>query len=95
MSINGKFQQTTGWSEVHVGGDYSEEERQFLVAIDRYRSSQRRPFPTARELLGVVKSLGYRRPDFSDAPPVEPVEVKPRHRGRARQPKQTHQADQA
>lgn len=47
--------------ETHVGADYSDEEREFLIAIERYRQSRHRRFPTCREILGVIKSLGYQR----------------------------------
>jgi len=40
---------------------YTPEELVFLKAIDDYRRSRGRPFPTWREVLAVVHSLGYRR----------------------------------
>lgn len=51
----------------NIGSDYTDEERIFLVAIDRYKRKHRRPFPTWREVLLIVKSLGYRQVD----PPVD------------------------
>jgi hypothetical protein len=41
--------------------DYSDDEREFLAAMDRYRRQNRRPFPTLAEVLAVAVSLGYRR----------------------------------
>ena len=43
------------------GSDYSDEEREFLVAMEAYKRQHRRPFPTWREVLHVVHCLGYRR----------------------------------
>lgn len=41
--------------------DYSDEETDFMKAIDRYKRDNRRPFPTWSEVLEVLRSLGYRR----------------------------------
>jgi hypothetical protein len=43
------------------GSDYSDDEREFLVAIEKYKRRHRRPFPTWREVLHVAHCLGYRR----------------------------------
>src|SRR5579863_739999 len=43
--------------------DYTEDELEFLMAIDRYKRVMHRPFPTWRELHRVVLSLGYRKVD--------------------------------
>ena len=43
------------------GSDYSDEERAFLVAVERYKRRHRRPFPTWREVLHVAHCLGYRK----------------------------------
>ena len=43
------------------GSDYSDEEREFLMAMERYKRRQGRPFPTWREVLHVAHRLGYRR----------------------------------
>ena len=48
---------------VNVGSDYSDEEREFGAAMDRYKRIRKRPYPTCREVLAVLKSLGYRRAD--------------------------------
>jgi hypothetical protein len=41
--------------------DYSDDEAEFMKAIDRYKRENRRPFPTWSEVLEVLHSLGYRR----------------------------------
>jgi hypothetical protein len=51
------------------GSDYSDDEREFLVAIESYKRRHRRPFPTWREVLHIVYCLGYRRV----AEPREPL----------------------
>ncbi|MDX2036568.1 MAG: hypothetical protein SFX72_07945 [Isosphaeraceae bacterium] len=41
--------------------DYSEAEREFIFAVDEYKRTNRRPFPTNAELLRILVGLGYRR----------------------------------
>ena len=41
--------------------DYSDDETEFMKAMDRYKRDNRRPFPTWSEVLEVLRSLGYRR----------------------------------
>jgi hypothetical protein len=43
--------------------DYAPEELEFMRAIEAYKRENGRPFPTCSEILEVVRSLGYRRPD--------------------------------
>jgi len=43
------------------GGQMSDEEFEFLMAIDEYKRINTRPFPTWTEVLDVIKALGYRR----------------------------------
>ncbi len=38
---------------------YTPEEMEFIKAMDLYKREKRRPFPTLREILKVLKSLGY------------------------------------
>ena len=51
------------------GSDYSDEEREFLMAMESYKRRNHRPFPTWREVLHIVYCLGYRRV----AEPREPL----------------------
>ena len=39
----------------------SEEQFEFLMAIDEYKRKNTRPFPTWTEVLEVIKALGYRK----------------------------------
>jgi hypothetical protein len=41
--------------------DYSDEEIDFMKAMDQYKRDNRRPFPTWSEVLEVLRSLGYRK----------------------------------
>lgn len=47
--------------EALPGSNYSDDEREFIVAIERYKRENRRPFPAWHEVLAVLKSLGYRK----------------------------------
>lgn len=41
--------------------DYSDEEIEFMKAMDQYKRNNGRPFPTWSEVLEVLRDLGYRR----------------------------------
>jgi hypothetical protein len=42
-------------------GQMSDEQFEFLMAIEEYKRKNARPFPTWTEVLDVVKVLGYRK----------------------------------
>ena len=42
-------------------GQMSDEQYEFLMAIDEYKRTNTRPFPTWTEILEVIKALGYRK----------------------------------
>jgi len=42
-------------------GEMSDEQFEFLIAIDEYKRKNARPFPTWTEVLEVIKALGYRK----------------------------------
>lgn len=42
-------------------GHMSDEQFEFLMAIDEYKKTNARPFPTWTEVLEVIKALGYRK----------------------------------
>ena len=42
-------------------GQMSDEQFEFLMAIEEYKKKNTRPFPTWTEVLEVIKALGYRR----------------------------------
>ena len=39
----------------------TDEQFDFLMAIDRYKKENQRPFPTWTEVLELIKALGYRK----------------------------------
>ena len=43
------------------GSEYDEDEKDFMLAMDRYKRARGRPFPTWCEVLAVLKSRGWRR----------------------------------
>jgi hypothetical protein len=48
--------------EAHLRGtDFSEEEIEFMNAMERYKRLHNRPFPHWHEVLTVLYSLGYRK----------------------------------
>jgi len=42
-------------------GQMSDEQFEFLMAIDDYKRQNTRPFPTWTEVLEVIKAIGYRK----------------------------------
>jgi hypothetical protein len=70
-------------------GQMSDEQFEFVMAIDEYKRANARPFPTWTEVLDVIKALGYRRvaepQSLSQSQPVAVAEdkaAKGRHRSR-------------
>jgi hypothetical protein len=41
----------------------SEEELEFINAVNHYKAKYNKPFPTWSEILHILKSLGYEKPD--------------------------------
>ena len=41
--------------------DYSDDEIEFMAALDQYKRTSGRMFPTCSEILEVFKSLGYQK----------------------------------
>ncbi|HDS84233.1 MAG TPA: hypothetical protein ENN97_03440 [Phycisphaerales bacterium] len=63
-------------------GEMTDEQFDFLMAIDQYKRANQRPFPTWTEVLEVVKAIGYRKvaepqplESFRKADKSQPVEV--------------------
>lgn len=42
-------------------GEMTDEQFEFLMAIDQYKRANQRPFPAWTEVLEVIKALGYRK----------------------------------
>lgn len=45
--------------------DYSNDEIEFMQALDEYKRENGRMFPTCSEILEVIRGIGYRRSDDS------------------------------
>lgn len=57
------------YEENFPGSNVSVEELEFLRAIERYQRKYRRRYPSWREVLGVLRSLGYRKVAEAVPPP--------------------------
>jgi hypothetical protein len=55
---------TTHSGETYPGADLTEPEVEFLLAMAKFQKITGRRYPSWREVLGVVHSLGYRRMDL-------------------------------
>lgn len=42
-------------------GEMTDEQFEFLMAIDQYKRANQRPFPTWTEVLEIIKAIGYRK----------------------------------
>jgi hypothetical protein len=42
--------------------DYTNDEIEFMQALENYKKSSGRKFPTCSEILEVIRSLGYQKP---------------------------------
>jgi hypothetical protein len=50
-------------------GQMSDEQFEFLMAINEYKQKNTRPFPTWTEVLEIIKALGYRK--VAEPQPIE------------------------
>ena len=51
-------------------GQMNDEQFEFIMAVDRYKRENQRPFPTWTEVLEVIKALGYRK--VAEPQPLKP-----------------------
>jgi hypothetical protein len=51
-------------------GEMTDEQFEFLMAINEYKTQNSRPFPTWTEVLEVIKAIGYRK--VAEPEPLEP-----------------------
>ena len=42
-------------------GEMTDEQFEFVMAVDKYKRANSRPFPTLTEILEVIKDLGYKK----------------------------------
>ena len=58
--------------------DYTNDEIEFMKAMDQYKRDNRRPFPTWSEVLEVLRALGYRKvADATALPGLHPNQPTP------------------
>jgi hypothetical protein len=58
--------------------EYTEEEREMFAAILAWRSNSLKPFPTQRDLLAILKGIGYVKvPHGFKLVPIDPAEAIP------------------
>jgi len=55
--------------------DYSNDEIEFMQALDAYKRSSGRMFPTCSEILEVIRGLGYQRPGQFEVEEAQPEEI--------------------
>lgn len=48
-------------NSIEDGSEYTSDEVEFMMAVDRYKRENRRPFPTWSEIFAVFVGLGYRK----------------------------------
>jgi hypothetical protein len=63
------------YSEVHPGGDITDEEWEFLKAMAAYQKRWRRRYPSWREVLHVLHCVGYRKVAAAVPADAKPVTV--------------------
>lgn len=56
-------------------GHMSDEQFEFLMAIDQYKKQNNRPFPTWTEVLDVIKAIGYRK--IAEPAAIDKLEAEP------------------
>jgi len=63
-------------------GEMTDEQFEFLMAIDQYKRANQKPFPTWTEVLEVLKALGYRKvaepqslESFRKQDKVQPIQI--------------------
>lgn len=60
-------------------GEMTDEQFEFVMAIDQYKRQNNRPFPTWTEVLELIKAIGYRKvaepQDIKAQKTEEPVTV--------------------
>jgi hypothetical protein len=58
--------------------DYTDDEIEFMKAMDQYKRDNRRPFPTWSEVLEVLQALGYRKVAAATNLPGLPSQAPPK-----------------
>ena len=64
-------------------GQMSDEQFEFLMAVEEYKKQNSRPFPTWTEVLELIKAMGYRK--VADPEPLDGVDVTPKSEAKVKQ----------
>jgi hypothetical protein len=56
-------------------GQMTDEQFEFIMAIDQYKRQNNKPFPSWTEILEVIKALGYRK--VAEPQPLQPFKKEP------------------
>ena len=68
--------------ENYPGSDITPDEWEFIKTVEKYQHAHGRRYPSWREVLNVLKSLGYRKvapPTALPKPPADAPVAKPDH----------------
>jgi hypothetical protein len=65
---------SVGAAHADHGWHYDAEQIEFIKAMDRYKREHNRPYPTCSEVLGVARSLGYRKVQTDQTDTTSPQE---------------------
>ena len=52
---------TPGYADNCIGLEYTADEVEFMMAIERFEREHHKPWPDCRDVLTVARALGYRR----------------------------------
>lgn len=52
--------------------DYTPEELEFMLAMERFKTKHGKPYPDCCDVLAVAKALGYRKAEDVPHAPLEP-----------------------
>jgi hypothetical protein len=51
-----------------MGADYSADEIEFMMAMERFKRTHHRPYPDCGDVIEVIRNLGYRKQVDDQAP---------------------------
>ena len=61
--------------------EYTPEEVEFMNAMDEYKRTSGRMFPTCSEVLEVIRGLGYAKSGYAALPAIAALGAEPDHEG--------------
>lgn len=61
-----------GTQSVNLGADYTDEQIEWLKAVEAYKRTKQKPCPSWPEILAIAKSLGYQKiAEATDLPKIK------------------------